>query len=80
MSTSSKKKTQKKNDVIGNNDNNVAKVNTTSYTPEQVQKVVKEAARINTYKKMGLDPNYIYGIDKTKSGPSRLQPIKKRKK
>lgn len=31
MSTSSKKKTQKKNDTIGNNDNNVAKVNTTSY-------------------------------------------------
>jgi len=80
MSTSSKKKTQKKNDIIGNNDNNVAKVNTTSYTPQQVQKVVKEAARINTYKKMGLDPNYIYAIDKTKSGPSRLKPVKKRKK
>jgi|TARA_R100000479_G_scaffold76891_1_gene37334 hypothetical protein len=31
MSTSSKKKTQKKNDNIGHNDNNVAKVNTTSY-------------------------------------------------
>ena len=31
MSTSSKKKTQKKNDTIGNDDNNVAKVNTTSY-------------------------------------------------
>ena len=80
MSTSSKKKTQKKNDIIGNNDNNVAKVNTTSYTPQQVQKVVKEAARINTYKKMGLDPNNIYAKDKTKSGPSRLKPVKKRKK
>ena len=32
MGTHSKKRKQKKNDMIGNPDNNVAKVNTTSYT------------------------------------------------
>tara|TARA_R100001460_G_scaffold63981_1_gene104124 strand:- start:2144 stop:2443 length:300 start_codon:yes stop_codon:yes gene_type:complete len=39
MSTSSKKKTQKKNDTIGNKDNNVAKVNTTGYAPLREQTV-----------------------------------------
>lgn len=33
MSTSSKKMTQKKKDTIGNDDNNVAAVNTTGYSP-----------------------------------------------
>ena len=32
MGTHSKKKKQMKNDMVGNPDNNVAKVNTTSYT------------------------------------------------
>ena len=40
MSTSSKKKTQKKNDTIGHNDNNVAKVNTTGYKPLKDQPVM----------------------------------------
>lgn len=39
MSTSSKKKTQKKNDTIGNSDNNVSRVNTTSYKPLSQQTV-----------------------------------------
>tara|TARA_R100001510_G_C7611332_1_gene174766 strand:+ start:389 stop:658 length:270 start_codon:yes stop_codon:yes gene_type:complete len=39
MSTSSKKKTQKKNDSVGHADNNVAAVNTTGYAPLREQAV-----------------------------------------
>tara|TARA_R100001163_G_scaffold65754_1_gene64521 strand:+ start:3943 stop:4242 length:300 start_codon:yes stop_codon:yes gene_type:complete len=43
MGTHSKKETKKKNDSVGNNDNNVAKVNTTSYAnagPQVLKPVV----------------------------------------
>ena len=57
---------------------------TKRYTPKEINKIVqeagKEANRSRAYKKMGLDPNFEYAIDITKSGYSRLQPIKKRKK
>ncbi|QDP46101.1 MAG: hypothetical protein Tp172DCM1112201_32 [Prokaryotic dsDNA virus sp.] len=34
MSTSSKKKTEKKNDAVGHKDNNIEKVNTIVYAPK----------------------------------------------
>lgn len=45
MSTSSKVKTEKKNDSVGYDDNNVAKVNTTGYAPLREQTVAGSMQR-----------------------------------
>tara|TARA_R110002012_G_scaffold233353_1_gene406490 strand:+ start:2463 stop:2729 length:267 start_codon:yes stop_codon:yes gene_type:complete len=45
MSTSSKKMTQKKNDSIGYDDNNVPAVNTTGYAPLREQTVAGSMKR-----------------------------------
>ena len=54
------------------------------FTVEEIEKIVKAATkkanRDRAYKKMGLDPNFEYAIDKTKSGYARIQPIKRIKK
>jgi len=54
------------------------------FTPEEMQKIVKAASksanRDRAFKKMGLDPNFEYAIDKTKSGHARIQPIRRIKK
>lgn len=46
MGTHSKKRKQKKNDMVGNPDNNVAKVNTTSYTNGGFGKPAKVIATV----------------------------------
>jgi len=52
-------------------------------TPKEITKIVRSAAkesnRTRAFEKMGLDPSFEYAIDKTKSGPSRLVPVGKRK-
>jgi len=62
MSTSSKKKTQKKNDTIGNDDNNVAKVNTTSYANAGFGKPAKRMQTMAPMKKKKKKKPTIFGM------------------
>lgn len=51
MGTHSKKRKQKKNDMVGNPDNNVAKVNTTSYANVGFGKPAKKMQPMASMKK-----------------------------
>tara|TARA_A100001391_G_scaffold7754_2_gene5125 strand:+ start:464 stop:724 length:261 start_codon:yes stop_codon:yes gene_type:complete len=64
MGTHSKKRKQKKNDMVGNPDNNVAKVNTTSYTNAVAGTVVGAGA----------------GFGKPAKKMQTMKPMKKKKK
>ena len=74
MSTSSKKKTQKKNDTIGNDDNNVARVNTTIYAPLRQQTVAGSKQRSKAIAKK----NKAEILKKEAAGEYKNVPLRKK--
>jgi len=66
MSTSSKKKTQKKNDTIGNDDNNTAKVNTKTYA--NLKETLNFFSKTNKEKRKNKRVRDAYASSGLKSG------------